>query len=316
MLKMSTKNKTRLCFEGATMGTHYSAIVLLDDISEQHKIHNKLQCAVDLVDQQMSTWKVNSDLSLFNAAPINQWIDAPKEMIEVMREAQDIYSLSNGAFNPIVLNIINAWGFGPEEPKSLIRHGNEMSDFNLIDVDAQTLKLRKQADVKIDLCGIAKGFGVDQLAAVFEQLGLKNYLVSIDGEMRSLGTSDGQPWQIGIEKPDFRSRDIYLPITLQNESIATSGDYRHWKQIGGKLVSHTIDPHLGRPADNALASVSVISKTCMKADALATALMVMGEDKGIAFAEKHQISALFLMRDPDDFETGLFEYRTGKFCHQ
>lgn len=312
MLKMSTDRKTRIYLEGPTMGTHYSALFHPENGSNFSQIHADLQHVVDQVDQQMSTWKPQSNLCALNKHPVGQWLDIPHQLHDVLTEAMHVHGLSHGAFDPAVLDVVNAWGFGPELANQCVEKHNRARFSDVLDIDKSSHKIRKTKAVQLDLCGLAKGYGVDQLARVLDNADIENYLVSIDGEMVSSGHSKGsKPWQVAIEKPNFQIREIYDQIALNNASIATSGDYRHCKNIAGRHISHTMDAAKGIPIENALASVSVVHDTCMEADAWATALLVMGEEKGVAFAEQHGLNALFLMRDQNENAQELYEFRTG-----
>lgn len=152
----------------------------------------------------------------------------------------------------------------------------------------------------VDLNGIAKGYGVDRLAEVARENGIEAGLFAIDGELRALGTQpDGRGWCIAVEKPDLNVRDPHSVIELQHSAVATSGDYRHWIDVGGHRLSHTMDPRLGMPLRKPRASITVVARDCMSADALATAMMVLGEAPGFLLAEKLGVSLLFLYHEHD-----------------
>ena len=157
---------------------------------------------------------------------------------------------------------------------------------------------RKNAPIVLDLNGIAKGYGVDRLAATLRDFGITSGLVGIDGEMRALGLRpDGEPWTIAIEKPDPASRMPHSMLVLQDAAVATSGDYRHWVDVGDRRLSHTMDPRRGAPLTTTPASVTVVARTCAEADAWATALMVLGSGEGAKLARRFGLDALFLIRE-------------------
>lgn len=174
----------------------------------------------------------------------------------------------------------------------------------LLEVDVARGRARRLADVAFDLCGIAKGFGVDELARVLDRHGIGAWLVSIDGELRARGCKpDGSPWAIALEAPDYDRRGAMGAIDLVDAAVATSGDYRHWADFGGERLSHTMDPRAGAPLRGDIASVTVVAPTCTDADAYATALMVLGAQAGCAHAERHGLDALFVVRDGDALRT-------------
>ncbi|MBK3339879.1 FAD:protein FMN transferase [Burkholderia pseudomallei] len=174
----------------------------------------------------------------------------------------------------------------------------------LLEVDVARGRARRLADVAFDLCGIAKGFGVDELARVLDRHGIGAWLVGIDGELRARGCKpDGSPWAIALEAPDYGRRGAMGAIDLVDAAVATSGDYRHWADFGGERLSHTMDPRAGAPLRGGIASVTVVVPTCTDADAYATALMVLGAQAGRAHAERHGLDALFVVRDGDALRT-------------
>jgi thiamine biosynthesis lipoprotein len=159
-------------------------------------------------------------------------------------------------------------------------------------------RVRKSAPLALDLNGIAKGYGVDRLADILREHGIRDALVGIDGEMRALGVRpDTTPWTIAIEAPDLDRRTPHSILALENAAVATSGDYRHWVEVQGRRLSHTMDPGRGAPLIASPASVTVVARTCAEADAWATALMVLGPEEGAILARKRGLDALFLLRD-------------------
>lgn len=174
----------------------------------------------------------------------------------------------------------------------------------LLEVDVARGRARRLADVAFDLCGIAKGFGVDELARVLDRHDIGAWLVGIDSELRARGCKpDGSPWAIALEAPDYDRRGAMGAIDLVDAAVATSGDYRHWADFGGERLSHTMDPRAGAPLRGDIASVTVVAPTCTDADAYATALMVLGAQAGCAHAERHGLDALFVVRDGDALRT-------------
>lgn len=301
MSKMSTEH-ARIALNGPTMGTRWSALFFAGPGLDPAPIRAALQAAVDEVDGQMSTWNSDSDLMRLNAAPVGEWIAVPARLAEVLRLGLKIGRISGGAFDIGMGDAVTAWGFGPEAAapdgiraamKNPRRPAHEVLEF---DGD----HVRKAEPVAFDLNGIAKGYGVDRLAETLRDHGISDALVGIDGEMHAMGLrSDGEAWTIAVEAPDAERRTPHSILALQDAAVATSGDYRHWVEVQGLRLSHTMDPRRGAPLIASPASVTVVARTCAEADAWATALMVLGPDKGATLARRSGLDALFLLRDDD-----------------
>jgi FAD:protein FMN transferase len=305
----------RAALSGATMGTRYSATFYSSFPVDTPRLQRALQEAVDRVDNQMSTWKSDSDLCRLNRAAVGTWQSVPQELMTVLAAGLWISKASSGAFDMGVGDAVEAWGFGANGAAARPSPVNRAADVRLptaesLELDASNLRVRKSAALQLDLSGIAKGYGVDQLAECLGQFGITRFLVSIDGEVRASGLKPGgEPWLVGIEKPDRTVRDVARIQELADLALATSGDYRHFREHDGKWVSHTIDPRTGAPLETAVTSVSVADQSCMMADAWATALLVLGEDQGPELAEALHLSALFMVRDGDrlrEIATGMF----------
>ena len=309
----------RYALNGPTMGTRYAAVFFAPAGLDTAPVAEALQAAVDAVDRQMSTWKPDSDLCRFNRAAPGQWIALPDELLAVIAAALEVERQSAGAFDAGVADAVDAWGFGPAGAApdkariAALAARPRQRTADCVEFDRAAGRARKHAPVSLDLSGIAKGFGVDQLALCLRQFGIGRSLVSIDGEIRAGGPKpDGAPWAVAVERPDRRVRDAAGVIDLVDRAIATSGDYRHWREVDGATVSHTMDPRTGRPLANRLASVSVMMEDCMRADAWATALMVLGEVDGPALAAQRGIDALFMVRDGDELrEIGVGAFQAG-----
>jgi FAD:protein FMN transferase len=306
----------RYTLNGATMGTRYSAAFFAPEGVDKAVIGTALFAAVDVVDRQMSSWKPDSDLSRLNAAPTGEWVSVPRELASVLSASIRIGRMSDGAFDIGVGDLVNAWGFGADGPaidaaRIGVANGKTRKPAaDILEVDEASMRIRKGAPITLDLSAIAKGFAVDELARCLDGFGLSNYLVGIDGEIRASGFKPGRlPWAVAVERPDRSRREALGVVDLANMAIATSGDYRHWIDIGGETISHTMDARRSGPLRNAIASVTVMARSCMDADALATALMVLGEHDGPAFARTHGFDALFLLRNGDR----LREVAVGKF---
>ena len=302
MSKMSTE-RTRIALNGPTMGTRWSALFFAPPGFDAGPLRAALQAAVDEVDGQMSTWTAASDLMRLNAAPVGQWRQVPAQLATVLRLGLAIGRASGGAFDIGLGDAVAAWGFGPQAatPDGIraALQAPRRPAHELLELDGT--RVRKAAPVALDLNGIAKGHGVDRLAETLRAHGIAEALVGIDGEMRATGLRpDGAAWTVAVEAPDPERRAPHSILALQDAAVATSGDYRHRVEVRGRSLSHTMDPRRGAPLIASPASVTVVARTCAEADAWATALMVLGPDKGAALATERGLDALFLLRDPGD----------------
>lgn len=298
------KQMVRRTLHGSTMGTRYSAVFYAPPLANVAELEAALFEAVDRVDRQMSTWNPDSDLNRLNAAPTGRWIDLPHELMTVLAAALQVERSSHGAFDINVGSIVSAWGFGPAAREgghhafansSMAAHHAASKALELISGEGRALKTMP---VALDLSGIAKGYGVDELARVMDEFRISSWLVGIDGEMRAKGMKpDGTMWAVAHERPDRHVREAMGVIELQDIAVATSGNYRHVVEIDGKAHSHTIDPHTAMPLENNVASITVLAPSCMEADAWATALMVMGAQKALSVGRTRGFDVVCVLQD-------------------
>ena len=296
-------------FSGDTMGTAYEVTVVADtrDDARLNTLGTAISEALARVDAAMSTWQPESELSRFNRVETTDPFVVSADMVTVFQHALAVSALTGGAFDITVGPLVDAWGFGPPghppappAEADLARLRGRVG-WEKLAINAAASTIRKLVpDVSADLSALAKGYGVDRVAALLEREGFTNHLVEVGGEVRAAGRSErGDAWRVGIERPEAGPPDVYRSVTLSNHALATSGDYRNTYLLDGQRVSHTIDPRTGRPVTHALASASVIDPLCVRADALATALMVLGPDDGYALAAEQDWPALFIVRGPD-----------------
>lgn len=319
MPKMSSEPAApckRTTLHGPTMGTRWSASVEADNTVDLAALRQNLAAAVEQVDEQMSPWKPDSDLTRLNRAPVDAWVDLPAEMLEVMDCALDVHRLSAGAFDPCVGALVDAWGFGAvrDAPDAqairAARQSTPRTAHGCLELDRPAGRARKRATLQLDLCGIAKGYAVDRMAHVLQQHGVRHALAALDGELRAVGgQASGVPWAVALERPEAGRRAVHGVIELEDLAVATSGDYRHYLEVGDARLAHTMDARRCAPVNNAVASVTVLARTCMHADAWATALLVAGPDEGLAMAQRMGMDVLFLLRRPE----GLVEVGLGRF---
>ncbi len=307
-------------FGGASMGTTYSIKVV--DLPAGLAVEELAQAVTRLLNhvdkEQMSTYAPESELSRLNRAPLNTPIAISPEMLEVLDLAIEISELTGGAFDVTVGPLVNRWGFGPQtsvadaldarvpsqaEIDSLLQRVG----YRHLQLDSENSTLLKTADVYIDLSGIAKGYAVDKVAEYFDGLGIASYFIEIGGELRIKGYKPGrQTWVPAIEKPVDTAPQVHNIFYANGESIAVagSGDYRNYFEDNGVHYSHEIDPVTGRPVSHNLASVYVIESTTARADAMATAYMVLGAEKGFELAQSLNEAVYFVTKSAagDGFE--------------
>lgn len=303
---------TEQVFSGCALGTTYTVKVLRKGGVAAHDRRDEIEQAIanelKSINDRMSVYSPDSELSQFNRFQSTEPFPVSPELAQLIALALEVSNASGGAFDITVAPLIEAWGFGPgkrrERPPSedeIIALKNRVgSDKIEVDLTASTLR-KTQSDVACDLGGIAQGYASDRVASILETLGYAHYMVEVGGEVKTAGHNvRGGPWQIAIEKPITTGRDIQIVIPLTDLALSTSGDYRNYYEQDGVRLSHTIDPQSGRPIAHKLASVSVVHDGCAVADAWATALMVLGPEKGYDMAVKHNLAAYFIIHTVGD----------------
>jgi thiamine biosynthesis lipoprotein len=316
-----------LMVDGETMGTTWSAQFVSED--PEHKVeradlqalYDALNAELIAVNQQMSTYIEDSEISRFNASTSTEWFAVSLPLAVLVDQAIEIGRKADGLYDVTVAPLVELWGFGAgpdhgrtEVPKdAAIEAALRNVGLGNLEVRLDPPALKKQIPgLRIDLSSIAKGYGVDRLGAVMEASGYHIWFVEIGGEIRASGEkAKGQPWRVGIERPTSGERVSQRLIDLRDAAVATSGNYRNFFESGGQSFAHTIGPRSGRPVMNTAASVTVVAVHCATADAWATALMALGAERGIEIAEREGIAALFLL--PAD--GGRFEERVTSAFH-
>ena len=297
---MST-DLSRMKLSGPTMGTRWYAELGVPAGTDTTALETALAGAVAQVDAQMSTWKPDSDLMRLNAAGVGEWVGLPPGLMQVLHCGLDIGRASDGAFDIGLGDLVRAWGFNDQSPdEAAIRTAlgqPRLPAHEQLELDQTNLRARKNAPLALDLSGIAKGYGVDRMMQVCQDFAIPSALVALDGELRAKGVQpDGKPWSVAIERPDYEDRQPLSMLELQDGAVATSGDYRHWVKLGKARLSHTMDRQKGGPVQPGIASVTVVTAECMRADALATAILVLGVKNGSAFAQKQGVDCWILER--------------------
>lgn len=284
--------------EGMIFGTVYHA-----KYQHETNLNNEILRELNAVDASLSMFNPQSTISQINS---NQTDQADSLLQIVYTLSRSISEATDGAFDVTVAPLVNAWGFGFKQ--------NMLPDSTQVDslrqfVGWQKIRLdgnhfhKDDERMVMDYSAVAKGFGVDQVASMFRSHNIKNFMIEIGGEVVAQGTNPkGQPWHIGINKPDDDStcvnHDVQDIVTLAGNAIATSGNYRNFYVKDGKKIAHTIDPKTGYPVQHSILSSTVLAPTCAMADGYATAFMVMGLEQSKSFLKAHpQLQAYFIFSD-------------------
>lgn len=300
-VRQNATKEERVSFNGQTMGTYYNIIYLHPDgINYKKEVDSLLL----VWNKTLSTYIKDSEISRFNRS--NQLYFESPYFYPVLKKSRDIFEASGGAFDPTVMPLVNAWGFGPENREmpdsSEVKRLRKLVNFNYIGFDSVHV-WKKKPGVELDFSAIAKGYGVDVVGNFLGQQGIKNYLVDIGGEITCKGINDnGVPWTTGIEDPQVQlnERRIMTVIQVSDKAIATSGNYRNFYVKDGRKYAHTISPFTGYPVQHSLLSSTVVADSCMTADGFATAFMVLGVEPSIEILNRHpELEAYFIFSDEE-----------------
>lgn len=304
-------------FSGPTMGTTWSVKVVTgpDGLgrAERSEIDVAIRDLLVRINALMSTWDPESELSRFNRSDSLDPFPVAPETFEAFQWAVQLEKETDGALDITVAPLVDAWGFGaagsastPPDEETLARL-RDATGVRHLELDPAGEWVRKRrADVRCDFSALVPGYAADRIAALLAQRGFTEFLVDVGGELVARGRNDaGAPWQVAIEQPQAEGRAIARLVPLTDAAIATSGDYRNYRDVNGERLTHILDPATGRPIRHRLASVTVIDELAVRADGLATALLVLGPDRGMALAEQLDLPAVFMIRMRD----GGFEQR-------
>ena len=274
------------------MGTTYQVKLITGYFKSTSGLKDKIDKRLQTINQSMSTYLPDSEISRFNAIQdTREKLAVSDDFLQVMLAARDIYEKTGGAWDGTIKPLVNLWGFGNTRQAHQVPDESEIEKqmrwigFQHIDIFPEGYLQKKRSTITLDLASIAKGYAVDQISDLLQASGIEHFLVEIGGEVFAAGyRKDGQPWRVGINRPSTTASttDVYQVVPLHNRAMATSGDYRNYFETGGKRFSHIIDPRTGYPVNNAVVSVSIVADSCMFADGLATAIMVMGLEQGMA----------------------------------
>ncbi len=298
-------------FAGSTMGTQYSVkLVTAAEIDDTAAIRDMISSSLDEVEQLLSTYMPDSEISLFNTMQSTDWVPASAMFCDGVEKSLALSAMTDGAFDITVGPLVNLWGFGPDDPIAEPPSDDEIAalldtvGYRHLEADCARPALRKTLpQLALDMSAFGKGYAADAVGDRLDAQGFENYLVEVGGELRVRGhNSSGEKWAIGIEAPLVDQRRPYAVLRLTDTAVATSGDYRNYFEADGTRYSHTIDTRTGRPITHSLASVTVVDPRGYRADALATALLVMGPDQGMRLATRENLAVLFLLRGESGFD--------------
>ncbi len=273
------------------------------------ELHRKLEQTLKELNRQMSTYQKDSEISRFNSDKGLEWKTISSDFYTVLKYSLALAKKTQSAFDPTIGPLVNLWGFGPKGERKVptsqqIENAKRRVGHQHVELSPKKSAIRKKIpELYLDLSASAKGFAVDRIAHLLEVSGVEHYLVEIGGEVRVKGNREGRSWNVAIETPHPLREGFQKVLKLENHAVATSGDYRNFFRENGKTYSHTLDFHTGRPVKNALANVTVVDSECLKADALATALMAMGLPRAFTFSEKEKIAAYFIYRQGENLVT-------------
>jgi thiamine biosynthesis lipoprotein len=303
------------------MGTTYNIKIIpeKDSILSTKLIKQNIDSVLISVNYQMSTYLFDSEITQFNNHESTTSFTVSNDFSLVVERALHWSKLTDGAFDITIVPLLYLWGFGPGQASELgdifpeehaVQKRRTHVGYEKLTTNKYYLQ-KKDPFIKIDLNAIAKGFGVDAVYSFLESIGMNNIMVEIGGEVRTKGENrKNEPWMIAVETPDLESagsKTISWALPLESKAMATSGDYRNYYEIDGIRYSHEIDPRTGYPAQTGVASATVVATNCMDADALATALIIMGPESGLQFIEKLDgVEAFLILREGND------NYRTIK----
>ena len=254
----------------------------------------------------MSTYDPHSELSRFNHGPVGEAQPVSPELVDVLAAAFLVSEQTQGAFDATVAPLVALWGFGADAAQVVpgdneVAQARRLVDYRRVAHTREPPTLEKLKPATLDLSAIAKGFAVDRLAALLDDVRCPSYLIEFGGEVRTRANAPGGgPWRVAVESPS--GTEYASTRLLETDALATSGDYRQYRETDGQRVSHVIDPRTGYPVRHQLASVTVVAETAMMADAYSTAMLVMGAAEARRFAREMDLAALFILRTDGGFE--------------
>ncbi|MCL2072659.1 MAG: FAD:protein FMN transferase [Marinilabiliaceae bacterium] len=289
--------------EGFIFGTTYH----IKYENKEGDLHNEIKELLMSVNQSLSPFDTNSIIGRFNSGADNVLADS--FFIDVFNKANEVYKLSDGAFDITIAPLVNLWGFGFEKHEvindQIIDSLLQFVGMENIFIENDTIYRQKEGII-LNASAIAKGYGVDVVAFLFKSRGINNFMIEIGGEVFAKGVNQKRKiWQIAVENP-INQGEFEIIVPLDNKALATSGNYRNFNTIDGQKQGHIIDPRTGYPVQSSLLSASIIANNCMTADAFATACMVLGLEKSIELIEKTEnVEGAFIYQIDENGTVGI-----------
>ncbi len=309
------RSREAIQLSGPAQGTSYNITLVageqrIDGAALQQRIEQRLA----EIDKSLSNYRDDSEVEALNRAPVGEWVEVGTDLYNVLLLSMEVSWLSNGAFDVSVAPLVRLWGFGAAEARAALPTDAEIDvarahiGFQHLELDLGASRVRKGRAIEVDIAGVAQGYSVDELAKLLDAAGVADYLVEVGGELRVKGRSPrNTPWRIAIEQPVAAPGSVQQALLLGEGAVSTSGDYRDYFEKDGVRYSHTLDAATGRPISHRLASVTVVHPECGYADALSTAIMVLGPERGLELAEQQGLSVYLIVRSDD--AAGGFETR-------
>ena len=287
-----------LRISGKTMGSYYSIVIDSPGTADAGRLKTEIETRFDDITRQMSTWDEKSEISQFNSSASTEWFAVGPDFVTVAVEAKRLHAATQGAIDATVAPLIDVWGFGRMKRKTVpsdeqIETARQAVGMQHVEIRITPPSIRKSLpDLQLSFSSLAPGYAVDEVCKILQSHQLKSFVVDVGGENRAgEAKANGDAWRLGVESP---LGGLHKIVELTNQSIATSGDYRSFFVSGGKKYSHILDPKTARPVEHPPASVSVVHESCMTADGIATAMMVLGPEKGLEVARQCGVDVMFL----------------------
>jgi len=301
--------KQEVVLSGRTMGTTYHIKAVVSGKMSADALGHAVTRRLQAINRSMSVYDPESEISRFNRAGKGVAVPVSHDLLTVFSVGTRIYDLTDGAWDATVGPLVNLWGFGPGKVEERFPEEAEVAlalsrvGFSSIFRKAEEALVKNREGLCLDFGSIAKGYGVDAVAGLLREKKIDHFLVEVGGEVYGEGLRlDGKPWRVGINTPQRGALvgDLFQVRTLKGQALATSGDYRNYREVGGRIWTHVINPRTGYPVENGVTSVSVLADSAVFADGLATALMVMGPEKGLSLVNRlNGVECLLIVRKPD-----------------
>lgn len=304
---LGLRAEPELAWRGRAMGTTWN--VKAEQVADVALVRGDVERAIverlEELERQFSTYRASSEVSRFNVSPSTEWVAVSRELAEVAEASVRLAALSEGAFDPTIAPLLRVWGLGPHRGSPDAAPGDDelaaarvRMGWSRLEARREPAALRKNdRSLEVDFSSMAKGYAADVVGTLLRARGLPVFLVQIGGDVACGATRHGgEPWLVGVEHPERNAASPIARVRLVEAAISTSGQLRNAVTRDGRRFGHIIDARTGRPAENALLSVSVLHREGAWASGWATALIALGEDDGWRVAREQRLAALFLIQ--------------------